>query len=97
MKGLGGLIPFVGVGFDVLDAKGKTERAAETGAPLDKLQAGIAQVTAATSPIPEPISQTLNFVGGTVNFVIDALRTPSKPVTYLQKRFRLVYSFQRCF
>jgi len=81
MKGLGGLIPFVGVGFDVLDAKEKTERAVETGAPLDKLQAGIAQVTAATSPIPEPISQTLNFVGGTVNFVIDALRSPATPVT----------------
>lgn len=80
-RGLGGLLPFVGVGFDVLDAKEKTERAAETGAPIDKLQAGIAQVTAATSPIPEPISQTLNFVGGTVNFVIDAIRTPSKPVT----------------
>ena len=81
MKGLGGLIPFVGVGFDVLDAKEKIERAVETGAPLDKLQAGIAQVTAATSPIPEPISQTLNFVGGTVNFVIDALRSPATPVT----------------
>ena len=81
IKGLGGLIPFVGVGFDVLDAKEKTERAVETGAPLDKLQAGIAQVTAATSPIPEPISQTLNFVGGTVNFVIDALRAPATPVT----------------
>jgi hypothetical protein len=80
-RGLGGLLPFVGVGFDVLEAKEKTERAAETGAPLDKLQAGIAQVTAATSPIPEPISQTLNFVGGTVNFVIDALRAPSTPVT----------------
>ena len=80
-RGLGGLLPFVGVGFDVLDAKEKTERAAKTGAPLDKLQAGIAQATAVTAPIPEPVSQTLNFVGGTVNFVIDALRSPSKPVT----------------
>ena len=80
-RGLGGLLPFVGVGFDVLDAKEKTERAAETGAPLDKLQAGIAQVTAATSPIPEPVSQGINFVGGAVNFVIDAIRTPSAPVT----------------
>ena len=80
-RGLGGLLPFVGVGFDVLDAKEKTERAARTNAPLDKLQAGIAQATAATAPIPEPALQTLNFVGGTVNFVIDALRSPSKPVT----------------
>tara|TARA_R100000908_G_scaffold53494_1_gene28770 strand:- start:155 stop:1261 length:1107 start_codon:yes stop_codon:yes gene_type:complete len=80
-RGLGGLLPVVGVGFDVLDAKEKTERAAKTGAPLDKLQAGIAQVTAATSPIPEPVSQGINFVGGAVNFVIDALRTPSAPVT----------------
>lgn len=80
-RGLGGLLPFVGVGFDVLDAKEKTERAVETGAPLDKLQAGIAQVTAATSPIPEPVSQSINFVGGAVNFVIDAIRAPSAPVT----------------
>ena len=80
-RGLGGLLPFVGVGFDVLDAKEKTEQAAKTGAPLDKLQAGIAQITAATSPIPEPISQGINFAGGAVNFVIDALRAPSTPVT----------------
>ena len=81
MKGLGGLIPFVGVGFDVLDAKEKTERAEKTKAPIDRLQAGIAQVTAATAPIPEPISQTINFVGGMVNFAIDAVRMPAKPVT----------------
>jgi|TARA_R100000482_G_scaffold80664_1_gene31751 hypothetical protein len=80
-KGLGGLIPFVGVGFDALDAKEKTERAAKTNAPLDVAQAAIANVTAATAPIPEPVSQSINFVGGTVNFVIDALRMPSKPVT----------------
>ena len=76
-----GLVPAVGTGFDILEAKEKTERAAETGAPLDKLQAGIAQVTAATSPIPEPVSQGINFVGGAVNFVIDAIRAPSAPVT----------------
>ena len=80
-KGLGGLIPFAGVGFDALDAKEKTERAAKTNAPLDVAQAAIANVTAATAPIPEPVSQSINFVGGTVNFVIDALRMPSKPVT----------------
>ena len=80
-KSFGALLPAVGVGFDVLDAKEKTERAAKTGAPLDKLQAGIAQVTAVTSPIPEPVSQGINFVGGAVNFVIDALRAPSTPVT----------------
>ena len=77
----GALLPAVGVGFDVLEAKEKTERAAETKAPLDVVQAGIAQVTAATSPIPEPISQTINFVGGMVNLGIDVLRSPSKPVT----------------
>ena len=76
-----GLVPAVGTGFDILDAKEKTERATETGAPLDKLQAGIAQVTAVTSPIPEPVSQGINFVGGAVNFVIDAIRAPSAPVT----------------
>ena len=77
----GAFLPAVGVGFDVLEAKEKTERAAETKAPLDVVQAGIAQVTAATSPIPEPISQTINFVGGMVNLGIDVLRSPSKPVT----------------
>ena len=81
VKGLGGLIPFVGVGFDALDAKEKTERAAKTNAPLDVAQAAIANVTAATAPIPEPVSQSINFVGGTVNFVIDALRMPATPVT----------------
>ena len=77
----GALLPGIGVGFDVLEAKEKTERAAQTQAPLDKLQAGIAQVTAATAPIPEPISQGINFAGGAVNFVIDALRAPVTPVT----------------
>ena len=80
-KGLGALLPAVGVPLDILEAKEKTERATETGAPLDKLQAGIAQVTAATAPIPEPVSQTINFVGGMVNFAIDAVRMPAKPVT----------------
>lgn len=80
-KGLAGLLPFVGVGFDVLDAKEKTEKAAQTNAPLDNLQAVIANATAATAPIPEPISQSINFAGGMVNFVIDALRSPSNPVT----------------
>ena len=77
----GAFLPAVGIGFDVLEAKEKTERAAETKAPIDRLQAGIAQVTAATAPIPEPISQTINFVGGMVNFAIDAVRMPAKPVT----------------
>ena len=77
----GALLPAVGVGFDVLEAKEKTERAAKTQAPLDIAQAAIANVTAATAPIPEPISQGINFVGGAVNFVIDALRAPSAPVT----------------
>ena len=77
----GSFLPAVGVGFDILEAKEKTERAAETKAPLDVVQARIAQVTAATSPIPEPISQTINFVGGMVNLGIDVLRLPSKPVT----------------
>lgn len=77
----GALLPAVGVGFDVLEAKAKTERAAETQAPLDIAQAAIANITAATAPIPEPVSQGINFVGGAVNFVIDALRAPSKPVT----------------
>jgi len=80
-RGLGGLLPVVGVGFDVVDAKAKTERALKTGDPLDKTQAVIANITAATSPIPEPISQGINFVGGAVNFVIDVVRSPSKPVT----------------
>jgi hypothetical protein len=77
----GAFLPAVGIGFDVLEAKEKTERAAETKAPLDVVQARIAQVTAATAPIPEPISQTINFVGGMVNLGIDVLRSPSKPVT----------------
>ena len=77
----GALLPAVGVGFDVLEAKEKTERAAQTQAPLDIAQAAIANVTAATAPIPEPVSQGINFVGGAVNFVIDALRAPSAPVT----------------
>ena len=80
-KGLGGLIPFAGIAFDQADAKEKTERAARTNAPLDQLQAGIAQATAATAVSPDPRAQAINFAGGTVNFVIDALRMPSKPVT----------------
>ena len=81
VKGLGGLIPFAGIAFDQADAKEKTERAARTNAPLDQLQAGIAQATAATAVSPDPRAQAINFAGGTVNFVIDALRMPSKPVT----------------
>lgn len=81
LRGLGGLLPVVGVGFDVVDAKEKSERALKTGNPLDKTQAVIANITAATSPIPEPIFQGINFVGGAVNFVIDAVRSPSNPVT----------------
>ena len=80
-KGLGALLPAVGVPLDILEAKEKTERAEKTKAPIDQFQAGIAQVTAATAPIPEPISQTINFVGGMVNFAIDAVRMPAKPVT----------------
>jgi len=76
-----GLIPVVGGGFDVLEAKEKTEKAIETQNPIDKAQAAIANVTAATAFVPEPITQGVNFVGGTVNFVIDAIRTPGKPVT----------------
>lgn len=76
-----GLIPVVGGGFDVLEAKEKTEKAIETQNPIDKAQAAIANVTAATAFVPEPITQGVNFVGGAVNFVIDAIRTPGKPVT----------------
>ena len=78
---LGGFLPAVGVGFDVFEAKQRREKAEQTEDPLDIVQARIADVTAVTSPIPEPISQGINFVGGVANFVIDALRAPSAPVT----------------
>ena len=75
VKGLGGLIPFVGVGFDALDRLKKNRKILQkTMSKLDVAQAAIANVTAATAPIPEPVSQSINFFGGTVNFVIDALK-----------------------
>lgn len=78
---LGGFLPAVGVGFDIFEAKQRREKAEQTENPLDIVQARIADVIAVTSPIPEPISQGINFVGGVANFVIDALRAPSAPVT----------------
>jgi hypothetical protein len=76
VKQLGALLPGVGIGFDVLDAKSKAEQAAKPDANwLDKAQASIAGVTAATSPIPEPASQTVNLVGGLTNATIDLFRS----------------------
>ena len=83
----GALLPAVGIGFDLLDAKGKIERAKQPDASLlDKAQAGIASVTAATAPIPEPITQTVNAVSGGINLAIDLgrdffnmLSTPKQP------------------
>jgi hypothetical protein len=75
-KALGGLIPGVGFAFDAADAKEKTETASKPDATvLDKVQAGIAQTTAATSLIPEPISQAVNIVGGMANSAIDIFRS----------------------
>ena len=69
----GALLPAVGVGFDVLEAKEKTERAAKTKAPLDIAQAAIANVTAATAPIPEPISQRTHGKSHTLLMSLDQL------------------------
>ena len=69
---LGSFIPLVGAGLDVLDAKEKITKAATPKAtPLDKAQAAIASTTAATAPLPDPVSQTINMVGGAANLVID--------------------------
>ena len=84
---LGALLPVAGVAFDLLDADDKIKRAQQPDANLlDKAQAGIASVTAATAPIPEPISQTVNAVGGGINLAIDLgrdffnmLTTPRQP------------------
>ena len=83
----GALLPAVGIGFDLLDAGDKIERAKQPDANLlDKAQAGIASVTAATAPVPEPITQTVNAVSGGINLAIDLgrdffsmLTTPKQP------------------
>ena len=78
VKQLGALLPGVGIGFDVLDAKAKTDKASKPDANwLDKTQAAIAGVTAATAPIPEPISQATNLVTGLANSTIDLFRNTS--------------------
>lgn len=79
VKQLGALLPGVGIGFDVLDAKAKAEKASKPDANwLDKTQAAIAGATAATAPIPEPVSQTVNLVGGLTNATIDLFRSTAK-------------------
>lgn len=68
----GSLLPVLGVAFDGIDAKAKIETASKPDASgLDKFQAGLAATTLATSPIPEPVSQALNFGTGIANLTID--------------------------
>ncbi len=68
----GSLLPVLGVVFDGLDAKAKIETASKPDATgLDKFQAGLASTTLATSPIPEPTAQVINFGTGIANLTID--------------------------
>ena len=73
---LGTVLPAaLGFGFDAADAAEKTERAAKPDATdLDKFQAGLAQSTAATSLIPEPVTQAYNMGSGLLNTGIDFMR-----------------------
>jgi hypothetical protein len=68
----GSLLPVLGVAFDGIDAKAKIETASKPNASgLDKFQAGLATTTLATSPIPEPTAQAVNFGTGIANLTID--------------------------
>ena len=68
----GSLLPVLGVAFDGIDAKAKIETASKPDATgLDKFQAGLASTTLATSPIPEPTAQVINFGTGIANLTID--------------------------
>lgn len=68
----GSLLPVLGVAFDGIDAKAKIETASKPDATnLDKFQAGLATTTLATSAIPEPNSQAINFGTGIANLTID--------------------------
>ena len=68
----GSLLPALGVVFDGIDAQAKIETASKPDASgLDKFQAGLAATTLATSPIPEPASQVINFGTGIANLTID--------------------------
>ena len=83
----GALLPAAGIAFDALDAQAKIDQASKPDATgLDKFQAGLASTTLATSVVPEPTAQVVNFATGAANLVIDLgkdfmgmLTNPKKP------------------
>jgi hypothetical protein len=84
---IGGLVPGIGFAFDGADAVAKHNKASKPDANwLDKLQSRIAKTTAATSLIPEPISQLYNAGSGAVNSAIDIIRDPTSSKFLTQNR-----------
>jgi hypothetical protein len=84
---IGGLIPGIGFAFDASDAVAKHEKASKPDANwLDKLQSRIAKTTAATSLVPEPITQLYNAGSGAVNSAIDIIRDPTSSNFLTQNR-----------
>lgn len=73
-----GLVPVVGSAFDVAEAAERTQRAIKQPTPVNKLQAGIAQVGAATTTTPTPWTQAVNVGAGLTNMAIDTARNVKK-------------------
>ena len=75
-----GLVPLMGATANAVDAAERTKLAAETNDPLDKLQAGIAGTSVASTGWAEPIG----FAADVGNTLIDVTRWLSSPFTRQQ-------------
>lgn len=80
-KPLLGLVPVVGMGFDAADAAERTQRAIQQPTLANKVQAGISGVGAATTAVPNPVAQAVNFGAGVLNMGIDAVRHVKQQLT----------------
>jgi hypothetical protein len=75
-----GLVPLLGAAGNAVDAAERTRLAAETNDPLDKLQAGIASTSVASTGWAEPVG----FAADVGNTLIDLTRFLANPITRQQ-------------
>lgn len=73
-----GFIPVAGSAFDVAEAAERTQRASQQPTLINKLQAGIAQVGAATTLNPTPPAQAVNIGAGLTNVTLDWVKDIKK-------------------